>query len=383
MNQVPMGLRRSFIPFVFSRMLLIMIFALVPQVMAVPIDQWHRDDSIAIKLNARTAEDGLRRVALGNDSAWYLSIAQQGYEQRPFEATRQANWAFFPLHPLLWRAIAKVTGEWFWSGVAMANLLTFAGLSLLWTLAYKVTESAENADSAVMFAAFWPSSYFMLLPQTEPLFFTLVVFAFVAAYSERWWLAGLAGMLAGATRLNGLFLLPSLGLGWLRGERRPQDLLKLLPVLIGAGAFMLYLWSITGNPLAFKDIQIAWGRSLVAPWHGIADYLHHPTRVASPWNPKLLHFLITAIGIASIVTCWRQRWYGMAAFTAMTILAPLLTGTLMSMTRYIGVAPGVYVALSVWTVRRKRLGQCFIALFAIATALLCVSFATGINLGGA
>lgn len=381
--RIPTGVRRALAPFLLSRLLLILIFALVPLVAQVPTAQWGRDDSIVIKVNGHAVQEGLAHVALGNDAGWYLSIAQHGYEQRPFSATHQANWAFFPLHPLLWRAVAALTGEWLWSGVLLANVLTLAGWSMLWSLTHKLTNSNTMADNAVMFAAFWPSSHFMLLPQTEALFFACITFAFLAAYADRWWLAGIAGLLAGATRFNGLFLGPSLAARWLQGERKPGDLLKLL--LIGAGliAFMAHLWSITGNPFAFKDIQSAWGRTLVGPWKPLLDYVNHPLKVISPWNPKLLHFLIAILGLTSAITCWRQHWYGMAIFTAITILVPLSTGTLMSMTRYVGVAPGVYLALAVWSERDRRMGQLFLVVFAIAMTLLCVSFAAGINLGGA
>lgn len=380
---IPMGLRRTVVPFLLSRLVIVLILAIVPLIQHIPASQWLHDDSIVIKLNGKAVAEGLRDVALGNDGAWYLGIAKNGYEHRPFSATQQANWAFFPLHPLLWRIMAKVTGEWLWSGILMVNLLTLAGWSMLWTLAEKLTQSMEQADDAVLFAAFWPTSYFMMLPQTEALFFSLVMITFLSAYYQRWWLAGLAGMFAGTARLNGAFLLPSVVLRWFHGERKPHDLLKLLPMAGGIGAFMFYLWTITGDPFAFKDIQIAWGRELAAPWTALLDYVHRPFRIATPWNPKLLNFLVTVTGIASIVTCWRRGWRGLATFTALTILAPLSTGTLMSMTRYVGIAPGVYLALSVWTSRHKRFGQLCLAVFVVSMTLLCISFAAGINLGGA
>jgi hypothetical protein len=378
-----MGLRRAFAPFLFSRLLIVVILAAGPLVRQIPVSQWQRDDSTVIKLNGSALVDGLRHVALGNDGAWYLGIAKDGYERRPFSATRQANWAFLPLHPLLWRIMATLTGEWFWSGIVLANLLTLAGWSMLWKLVETLTASTEHADDAVLFAAFWPTSYFMTLPQTEPLFFALVVLTLLSACYQRWWLTGLAGMLAGVTRINGAFLLPSAAFQWWQGERKPQDLLKLLPMGVGIAAFMFYLWTITGDPLAFKDIQVAWGRQWALPWQALLDYLHRPARVAVPWNPKLLNFLVTLIGFASVVTCWRRGWRGLAVFTTLTILAPLFTGTLLSMTRFLGVTPGVYLALSVWSGGHKRFGQLCLAFFAVSMTLLCTCLAAGINIGGA
>jgi hypothetical protein len=275
------------------------------------------------------------------------------------------------------------TGEWLWSGIVLSNLLGLVGLSLLWELVRRITESETHADDAVLFAAFWPSSYFMALPHTESLFLVTVTLSFLAVSSRRWWLAGFAGMLAGAARLNGLFLAPALWMEWRNGERRWRDLAKLVPIGLGLVGFMVLLWTITGNPLAFKDIQAAWGREFTAPWVAILDYLSRPLKIVTPWNPRLLHFAVTLLAIASIVTCWRRGWRGLAIFTGLTLLAPLSTGTLMSMTRYLGVAPGIFLAMSVWSAQSRRFGQMLLALSGIAMTLLCTALAAGINIGGA
>jgi len=362
---------------------MVLILAAVPLIAQVPPGQWGKDDNITIKLSGPAVADGLRHVAIGNDSAWYYTIAHDGYEQRPFDTSKQANWAFFPLHPLLWKSAAALTGEWVWSGILLSNLLWLAGLSFLWLLTRRLTESERLADQAALFASFWPASYFTMLPHTESLFFALVTASFLAALTQRWWLAGFLGLFAGATRLNGLFLAPSLFMRWLKGERHVADLLKLAPIAGGLAVFMVYLWSITGNPLAFKDIQVTWGRELHAPWVALLDYLHRPLKIITPWNPKMLHFGVTVLALCSAVTCWKRGWRSLAMFTLLTLLAPLLTGTLTSMTRYAGVAPGVYVALALWAEKWPRLGQVWMALSAMSLALLATLFALGINVGGA
>ena len=380
---IPHSLKRVAMPFLVSRLILVLIFASAPLIAEVPRDQWNTNDRISIKLSNKALVEGLSRIAIVNDAAWYYTIAHDGYERRPFDTTKQANWAFFPLHPLLWRSAAALTGEWVWSGIVLSNLLCLAGLSFLWLLARRATESEKLADHAMLFAAFWPTSYFMMLPHTESLFFALVTASFLAAMTQRWWLAGLLGLFAGATRLNGLFLAPAHGMRWITGERRVVDLLKLAPIAGGLAAYMLYLWSVTGNPLAFKDIQVAWGREFHAPWSALFDFVHSPRHIASPWNPKILHFGVTILALCSVITCWKRGWRDLAVFTFLTLLAPLLTGTLTSMTRYAGAAPGVYIALAVWAEARPRLGLAWMALSAMALALLSALFALGINVGGA
>jgi Gpi18-like mannosyltransferase len=362
-----------------------MLVALVAavEVSKVPLSEWAIHDNMVIKLDRHTIPEALTRVAIANDSAWYLSIVKNGYEKAPFSTAKQANWAFFPLHPLLWRLAGWASGEWLWSGLLLANLLAYAGFALLWHLARRLTDSDDIADDAVLYASFWPASYFMSLPQTEALFFVLTTLSFLAALDRRRWVVAVAGIAAGLTRLNGLFLLPSLLLQWSKEKNKWTGALALAAIPMGLAAFMIYLWNLTGNPFAFKDIQVTWGRHLTTPWSPLVMALGNVKRIAVPWNPILLHLITIGIALASIATCWRRRWLGLACFTALTLLAPLATGSLMSITRYLSVVPAIYIALALWGSKNRRLGQLWLALFAIAQGLLLTAFATGVNIGGA
>jgi hypothetical protein len=375
-------LRHVVIAFLVSRVLMLGIFTLVPMISAIPLSEWDKHD-VSIRVRAENVLHGMQRVAFANDATFYLDLARDGYEEREFDTSRAANWAFFPMQPLVWRASAALTGEWFWSGVVVANALFFCGLCLLWHLARDLFSDDNAADDAVTFAAFWPTSYFASLPQTEALFFVLATLSLLAAARRRWWLVGISGLLGGATRVNGIFLAPAAVLEWYRSDRRAVDLAKIAMVGVGTAGFMFYLWQITGNPLAFKDIQVTWGRELHPPWTALLAYLSRPHRLVTEWNAEVLNFSMTLLAIASAVTCWRKGWRGIALFTALTVLAPLSTGTLMSMTRYIGVAPGVYLGFAAWSQRSRRSGQVLLIGLVAAMTLLCTLFAAGINVGGA
>ena len=51
------------------------------------------------------------------DCGWYLGIVQHGYDAAPHlvDGWWQANWAFFPLYPLLVRGLDALTGAVHWS----------------------------------------------------------------------------------------------------------------------------------------------------------------------------------------------------------------------------------------------------------------------------
>jgi hypothetical protein len=69
------------------------------------------------------------------DSGWYETIVDHGYEARAFSTDRQANWAFFPLYPLLTRFLGpkNVVGRSgnHWIGFLLSNVFTLIGLLVL------------------------------------------------------------------------------------------------------------------------------------------------------------------------------------------------------------------------------------------------------------
>ena len=101
------------------------------------------------------------------------------------------------------------------------------------------------------------------MPFTESLFLLLTVGCFYAAKREWWWTAGIIGALASATRVTGILLLPALVLLYWQTYRTLRPRTNFLPLLLiptGLLSFMYFLYFITGNPLAFKDIAAVWGR---------------------------------------------------------------------------------------------------------------------------
>lgn len=380
---IPVSVKRAAWPFLTSRLIIVVLFACIPELKHELANGWGGTElPMSLQISPGAVKDGFAGVYCLSDSTYYYAIASEGYERRPFDASRMANWAFFPLYPLLWRATKTLTGEWIWSGVVTSNLLSFIALCLLWCLAKRLGGSGRIADNAVVFASFWPSAYFMMLPYTESLFLALVTASLLASLSERPWLASMVGGFAGVSRVNGVFIAPAILIGrWRRGERRFLDAVNLFPVGVGLLAFMAYLWAITGNPFAFRDIQAAWGRSPHLPWDTLLEVIRRPLTVATPWNPVIIQFGATMLACCSIVTCWRKGWTELAVFTALTLLAPLSTGTLVSMTRYIGGAPGIFLALAVWAERRPPFGQLWLATSVAAMTILCTLFTLRIDIG--
>ena len=341
-----------------------------------------REPYITVASRADVREVGW--LALNNDAGWYAGIARNGYERQAFNTERQHNWAFFPLHPLIWRYASRLTGEQPFTGMALSNLFFLVALVLLYRLVREFGYDGAVADRTVFYVAAFPSSYFFSLPWTESLFLCLAVGCVYAAKRDAWWLAGAVGALSTATRVSGVYLLPVLLILYVQkhGLRVRANALGLLLIPTGLLAFSLYLYLITGNPLAFKDILVTWGRRSGFFLGPLLDYLAHPSEVGEPWNFRLLNFTVGVVALGCVADLLRRREWALACLALVSILTPLSTTTLTSLARYTAVNFPVHLALARFG-GRPRVDQTIRALFLAALALMSGLFAAGVTLAGA
>ena len=335
-------------------------------------------------LTVRGFTDSLAGLVRVYDASWYATIAEHGYDPGPFDAAAQHNWAFFPLHPLLWRAAATITHEFPLTGILLANLYFFLALIVIHRLVLALDFGEGVAGRTVLALALFPVSYFFALPWSESLFLLLGASCFLAAARERWWLAGLLAALAALTRVSGLFLVPALAiLLWQARRRAPLPawlMLALAPLAFGAFAY--HLQAVTGDPLAFVHIQSAFAR----PAHPTAEAYEWALRrwnwIIEGWNFRWLNAAAMLGGIGAAIWLARRRFFALATFLALGLAAPLATATVMSGARYaIGLFPFA-IALGAWSSRR----EVEIALWTTGAALLALMsalYAQGVNFAGA
>ncbi|KWT62402.1 hypothetical protein ADL21_08115 [Streptomyces albus subsp. albus] len=141
------------------------------------------------------------------DSRWYTGIADHGYaaslDPSRFDA---CNLAFFPLYPVVVKAVAGVTP----GSRATIGLLVAVGCSLLaaWGI-YAVGEHLHGRRAGTVLAVLWgatPVAAVQWMGYTESLFTALVAWSLYAVLSDRWVTAGVLCLLAGLTRPTGVAL---------------------------------------------------------------------------------------------------------------------------------------------------------------------------------
>src|SRR6478672_10587855 len=107
------------------------------------------------------------------DGVWYRTIAEQGYLLIP---GRQSDPAFFPLFPIVLRALQGLGLSFLTTGILVANGAFVIGIVAFYELSKRVVPS-EVARTSAMLAAFFPMSF--VFSQTYP--DTLVPVAFTLA----------------------------------------------------------------------------------------------------------------------------------------------------------------------------------------------------------
>lgn len=204
------------------------------------------------------------------DALWFLRIADGGY------GLADGSAAFFPLYPLLTRALSWVLGgRPFGAATLISNGAFLAALVVTYLLT--ASELGERrARTTVVLLSFFPTSFFFLMPYSESLFLLLAVTAFWGARRERWLLAGVAAALAALTRSVGVILLPALAVEALarRAEGRGPAWPGLLAAAgpgIGALAYLAWWQLKSGDWLTPITRQQNWQREFSWPWATLWD----------------------------------------------------------------------------------------------------------------
>jgi hypothetical protein len=269
------------------------------------------------------------------DSGWYLDVAKFGYSsalrQDP-EILNQANYAFFPLYPVLMRVLGPLVGGPFNAGLAISNISLFVTCLVAIRLV-RLDFDALTARRAAKYLLLFPTAFILSGVFSESLFLALVVSSFYLLRKERLLAAGAMGFLASLTRSVGVFLILPLAIEYWRQRRlqsRPIEARAafLLFAPLGLAVFSAYNYVLTGNALAFARIQSSWGRTFYSPITVLMDGLRDPdinSRFAA-W--------FTLVAVVSLIAFAKRIGVPYLVLSLCFITVPLCTG-LNSMPRFL------------------------------------------------
>lgn len=319
------------------------------------------------------------------DVQWYMSIAQEGYEARPFSADQQANWAFYPLWPMVLRLSAYLPIGMVTWGILVANGLSILAIAGIYRLVLLDFDREVAALTALLAAAF-PGAYFFMRPGPEALFLLLTVFSLYAARRRRWLLAGGLGALATVTRLQGiLLLLPLLYLYYHRYKTAGRHRLTAVAFFLIPAALLLHmtrLYFLTGNFSANLEVQAAWDHHLSYPFAAMVRFLSAPAVVDYyGWNLAPVSFLFVFLATVVALEGLRQKGFprDLLLFMISSLLVVVSRDNLNASLRYLSLIFPLFLILVLGLQKRQIMIALLFFFFIAIQVFYVVAFALGVN----
>ena len=322
--------------YLLSRALMLFIIILSSQVHLDPIPA--REGVIfhpRIELTLAKTSEMLAQVFSSADVGWYLQLANEGYAEGSYTDTAPKNWVFFPILPFLMRWVGYLFGSPLIGGMIVTNFAFLVALHLIYRCAPEFGFSRDTGRRAVWFLCFWPTTHFFSASLTESIFLLLSFSSFLLLERGEYTKSALLMALTSASRPTGMLILPAYAVSlWLKRPKLPVMLTSLAIAPLGLIFFALYIWHLTGHPLAFSMNQNTWGRA--GSFISLAKHhLQHPMNLMEGWNFVLLNF--ASIALAFIAAAWfaKERRFGLALFCAIPPAIAMSTGTVLSVGRFV------------------------------------------------
>ncbi len=283
--------------------------------------------------------------AWGNfDGVHYLTIAMHGY-------SAQFTQAFFPLYPLAIRYTEVIINNFLAAGLVVSHVALLFTLVLFYKL-IRLDWGQQTAKRTLLYLLLFPAAYYLVSVYSESLFLVLVLGSFYAARKKHWWIAGVLGALASATRIFGIFLLPALLVEWYQQREKKtiyslsEFFLAIFPILLsvaGLGGYMYYLDKAFQDPLLFLHAQPVFGAGrsadkLILIYQVFWRYIKMLITV----DPRTVLYYTVSLEAASgflflvlSIIAFKKTRTSYALFGILSYILPTLTGTFSSLPRYV------------------------------------------------
>lgn len=286
----------------------------------------------------KDAKDANWHVFANNDSGWYHAIAMNGYSTiESIKDSDAANYAFFPLFPLLIKAVMHLTS---WNALhSMVVVSQLISILLLWLLYLFIKTYCKSQEIALYSTLIWlvfPHHYYFSMAYTESLFLCLALASFYALLKRNTTLFIISSCLLVLTRVNGFFILLPLFLFEFQLKKlfKLKSLLKFIPMIISLLAYLFFLYIKTGDFLAFKHAsEFHWNGTPQNPLQTLVKYLFD-------WNQEWYLNYNAFYALFFIGLSWlflKRREYAFFTLAIVTILIPLYEGSTISQPRFISV----------------------------------------------
>jgi len=299
--------RAVFPPFVLSRLIVLLSLVVTRHVFRVGAP--HRRLPIQARL-------GL----VSWDAAWYRDIARGGYD-----GVAKVGLRFFPLFPEVARAVAWLPGvNASFAVVLLANVFALAAGFLLYELIVREGRGIALARRSVWILYLAPSAFVLVMGYAESLLLVAAIVSLIALRDRAWWVAAVAGVVAGLTRPVGLLLVVPALFEVYRARREQGDRRAgpMLAAVLGpaVGTFAYLAWAEHRTHDFFYPFSVQQKSTTRGGWIDPVRAVWRAAHVfgAGDHLSAGIHIVTAVLLVVLIVVLWR-RWP--ASFTAYAIAA--------------------------------------------------------------
>ena len=334
------------------------------------------------------------------DAEWYKEMTEAGYKFP--RSTGMANWAFFPLYPMICRAVRIITGghiNTYAIGMMVSNICIIVAVYYAVKLAYLELDKGkydkkdiENIIIFLMLAG--PCAVYYGAMYTEALFTMCVVLCFYNARKRNYMTAGVFAALASATRIVGCTLIVVLLIEMYIDSYKKQEVMskrilytvqdiikdcrKLLSLALcplGIFVYMTFLKNFCGDAWAFYHVQRAWRTQKLFPVIGVL-YKSCTGQLGSMSDVKQINGIILGwfcvFALLLYVIMIARKHYSAGAFGIVALIIPL-TSSVMSTLRFIVGSFVIYIGITqILLSVRIRTRRIIMVLLAVAE-VVCIS----------
>ena len=294
------------------------------------------------------------------DGVHYLKIMQDGYKN-------VFSQAFFPLFPLLGRALTSINvlipksttldlnimvdPAYFYNSFILANGLFVLALYYLYRL-FRLDYSEKTSYLSLLLLLVFPTSFYFGAIYTESLFLLLTVLCLYTLRKKNYLVAGVFAAFASATRVLGLALFVVLVVELLSNLKTKKFILKskdfikssvgVLIAPLGTLVYMAYLKATTGDWLYFLTAQPSFGAERSAtPFILLPQVIYRYIKMfliipvgSLQYLTLINEFLMTLIPLTLLIIFIKKIRLSYLFFMLICLVVPTLTGTFSSMPRY-------------------------------------------------
>lgn len=304
------------------------------------------------------------------DAPHYVHLTELGYGGY-LDDGQPLFLVFYPLYVWLTRAVSLLIPNIPLAGLAVSWICFAGGCTYFYALG--VEEYGEKlARGGLLVLVSFPFAFFFGGIMTESLFFLTTAAGLYHIRRHQWLAAGLWGVAAALTRMQGV-LLAGAAVAELVNQQRPFDqigsdrrraylnIMTKLPVLflpfLGSLAYFGLNFYITGDPFAFTRMQAHWSQGF--RWFPeVLAYLANNALTWSPvstrwemWIPELLLF---PVFVLLICRSWKRHRSMFVLYSTVYFILNYCLNWLLSAGRYLSCAlPCAFFAAD-WLEDRPR-----------------------------